>query len=473
MVKKNTKVAPPAGARDSKKTRDSFNNFMANLGIQSNNISSGATYAFNFLTKNRLLLEAMYRESWICGAAVDYVADDMTQGGIEINSTLQPEKVDQIHEAMEDLSIWPSLTSTIKWSRLYGSACALIMVEGQDLKTPLRLETVGPGQFKGLLPLDRWQLLPSIGNLIKDLSPQMGMPKFYDALPDAILPTLGRIHHSRVIRFDGIELPHYQKTIDNLWGESVLERLYDRLVAFDSTSQGIAQLVYRAYLRTLKVDGLREIIAAGGQAYQGLLKNIEMIRQFQSSEGITLLDKNDDFETHSYTFAGLDDALLQFGQQLSGALEMPLVRLFGQSPAGLNSTGESDLRTYYDGIRKKQNTRMRGPLKKILQMVSQSELGEPLPEGFSFTFNPLWQVTELEKSQIAAADTNSAVTAYESGLVQKDTALKELRQSSKTTGFWTNITDEEVQDAEDEPPPALAASDPDDGGAAAESVPGE
>jgi hypothetical protein len=35
--------------------------------------------------------------------------------------------------------------------------------------------------------------------------------------------------------------------------------------------------------------------------------------------------------------------LLQFAQQLSGALNIPLTRLFGQSPAGMNSTGEGDL----------------------------------------------------------------------------------------------------------------------------------
>jgi len=454
------KKAPIAGAKDSRKTRDSFANFTAALGIQANNISAGATYAFSFLTKNRLLLEAMYRDSWVCGMAVDVVADDMTQGGIEINSTMPPADVDRLQEAMEDLAIWQSLNSVIKWSRLYGSCLGVLLIEGQDMNTPLRIETVGKGQFKGILPMDRWQVLPSISNLIKDLGPNMGLPKFYRTVPDAILPDLGNIHHSRVIRLDGIELPHYQKTIDNLWGESVLERLYDRLVAFDSTTTGAAQLIYRAYLRTIKIDGLREIIAAGGEAYTGLLKNIEMIRQLQSSEGITLLDKEDEFETASYTFAGIDDVLLQFGQQLCGALEIPMVRMFGQSPAGLNSTGESDLVTYYDGIKKKQSTRLKSPVKKILQLVSLSEFGKPLPEGFGFTFVPLWQPTETEKSDIAAKDTNSVCQAFDAGIITKPTALKELKTVSRNTGMFTNISDEEVKDAENEPPPGFDETDP-------------
>lgn len=448
------KAAPIAGAKDSRKTRDSFANFTAALGLQANNISAGATYQFSFLTKNRLLLEAMYRDSWVCGMAVDVVADDMTQGGIEINSTMQPADVDRLQEAMEDLAIWQSLNSTIKWSRLYGSCLGVLLIDGQAMNTPLRIETVGKGQFKGILPMDRWQVNPSISNLIKDLGPNMGLPKYYQAVPDAILPNLGNIHHSRVIRLDGIELPHYQKTVDNLWGESVLERMYDRLVAFDSATTGAAQLIYKAYLRTIKIDGLREIIAAGGQSYTGLLKNIEMIRQLQSSEGITLLDKDDEFQTNAYSFAGLDTTLLQFGQQLCGALEIPMVRMFGQSPAGLNSSGESDLVTYYDGIKKKQSTRLRAPLKKILQLVSLSEFGKPLPEGFGFTFVPLWQPTEVEKSEIANRDTDSVTKAFDAGIISKPTALKELKTVSRNTGMFTNITDEDVTDAENEPPPA-------------------
>jgi len=81
-----------------------------------------------------------------------------------------------------------------------------------------------------------------------------------------------------------------------------------------------------------------------GRMYEALIKQIELIRLYQSNEGMTLMDAKDKFEAHQFSFAGLPDVLLQFGQQISGAIGIPLVRLFGQSPAGLNSTGESDTR---------------------------------------------------------------------------------------------------------------------------------
>jgi phage-related protein (TIGR01555 family) len=279
-----------------------------------------------------------------------------------------------------------------------------------------------------------------------------------------------RIHYSRVIRLDGVELPYWQKISENLWGQSVVERLFDRLIAFDSTTAGAAQLVYKAHLRTLAVDGLREVIGMGGPALEALIKNVDMIRRFQSNEGVTLIDAKDKFEAHQYSFSGLDNVLLQFGQQLSGATGIPLVRLFGQSPAGLNSTGESDVRNYYDNIKQQQERRLRLPLTRLLEVIVRSELGIEPPEGFQFGFNPLWQLSDTEKADIAQKTTQTVTGAYDDGLISQQTALKELRQSSHITGVWSNITDEMINEADDELPD-LTEMNPDDPNAGQETQP--
>src|SRR5579872_106979 len=134
-------VGIPAG-KMGKYAQDSFVNFLAGLGINTDNANSASSYAFNFLTKNRILLEAMYAGSWIVGAAVDIPADDMTKGGIEIQSTLDPSKGEELEEALEDLQIWKSINSCLKWSRLYGTCMGYIMIEGQNPKTPLKIDTV-------------------------------------------------------------------------------------------------------------------------------------------------------------------------------------------------------------------------------------------------------------------------------------------------------------------------------------------
>lgn len=432
---------------------DSFQNFEARVGLGTNNQASQFTYGFDFISRNRVQMEAMYRSSWIVGQAVDVVADDMTRAGVDVDADMDPGDRDKLTAAFESMALWDRINDTIKWSRLYGGALAVMLIDGQNPSTPLRPDSVHKDQFKGLYVLDRWLVQPTLDDLVTEMGPDMGQPRYYDVVADSMALKRQRIHYSRVLRIDGVELPYWQKISENLWGQSVIERLIDRLVAFDSTTIGAAQLVYKAHLRTLSIDKLREIIAAGGPAMEGLLKHVEMIRRFQSNEGLTLIDAKDTFEAHQYTFSGLDNVLMQFGQQLSGALQIPLVRLFGQSPAGLNSTGESDLRTYYDNIKQQQERRLRSPITRLFGVLVRSVLGNAPPEGFAYQFTSLWQLSDTEKANNAKTVTEAVTTALDAGLVDTATGMKELRASSHATGVFTSITDEQITEAENAPPP--------------------
>ncbi len=240
-------------------TADSFQNLIARVGADpgSGNQSAGAQYGFNPVTRYRTELEFAYRGSWIVRVAVDAVADDMTRAGIELGSELTPDEGDLLMRGMVQMSIWSRLNQAIKWANLYGGAMVVPIIDGQNTKEPLRLDSIKEGQFKGLLVLDRWMVQPSTNDLVnaEDLSngaapEDLGLPRFYDVgvgLQGVGAPYSGmQIHHSRALRIDGLDLPWWQKMAENYWGLSVVEPLYDRLVAFDSTTQGAAQLVYKA-----------------------------------------------------------------------------------------------------------------------------------------------------------------------------------------------------------------------------------
>lgn len=440
-------------------TRDSFQNFLTRTGVGTGNANDGATYGFNPVSRNRIRLENCYRGSWVAGVAIDAIAEDMTREGVEIQGEDKPDDLQALEMEVGRLQLWPQLCETIKWSRLYGGSIGYLMIDGQSADTPLRLDSVSKGQFRGILPLDRWMAQPSLTHLVTDLGPDFGKPKFYEVLPDAASGTIGRlkIHYSRVIRLEGVRLPYWQRVAEMLWGQSVLERLWDRMTAFDSTTAGAAQLVYKAHLRTYKIDKLRDIIATGGAALEGLVKQIQMIRAYQSNEGLTLMDKEDEFEAHQYTFSGLDDVLLQFGQQLSGATGIPLVRLFGQSPAGLNSTGEADLRTYYDNVHQKRETDLRPGVEKVYGLTYRSLFGRPPPKTFSIVFAPLWQLSDEQKADITNTVAAAIVAVHDSQITKRATALRELKQLSHVTGYFSNISDEEIAEAESDPAPTPEA----------------
>src|SRR5580698_2676440 len=164
---------------------DSLQNFAANLGIGLPNQLSGSTYGFNPITRNRTLLEWIMRGTWLGGVAVRVVAEDMTRAGVDIRGDVDPQDIEHLERAAVTFNVWKEVCDTISWARLYGGCICVMLIDGQDMATPLNLGSVGKGQFKGLLTLDRWMVDPSLNELVTEYGPDLGMPKFYTVLATA------------------------------------------------------------------------------------------------------------------------------------------------------------------------------------------------------------------------------------------------------------------------------------------------
>jgi hypothetical protein len=467
-------------------TRDSFQNFEAAVGLGTNNQMASSRYGYNPLTRNRQELEFMYRGSWIVRQAVSVPADDMTRAGVEFSGLGEDEQGNLrnpviLQNALDRLDVWGKLASTIRWARLYGGAIAVILIEGHDLSQSLDITTVTKGQFKGLLPIDRWALTPST-QLVTELGPDFGKPAGYAVIAgqSSGMEVAGRwIHHTRVVRLEGNDLPYYQRQAEMGWGMSVVETFHDRLVAYDSTTLGMAQMVYKAHLRTLKMKDLRKNIATGGAPFAAALTQVDMIRRYQSNEGMTLIDAEDEVKADSYTFGGLSDVLVQMSQQIAGAIDMPIVKLFGMSPAGF-STGEADLRSYNDNIHLSQERDLRRPMEIIARVTFQSEFGEAPPAEFGFVFSSLYGLNAVEKSTIASNTATAIAAAEGTGALTPSMVARELRKSGETTGIFLTITDDDIARLEksetdepvaDPPGPDLTASLNEDEGANPISAP--
>lgn len=396
---------------------------------------------------NEAYLNHIYQNNWIVGTAIDVVANDMTRAGIQLTGDLEPNQSKAIQTQMTRAGVWLKLNEAIRYARLYGGAVAAIVIDGQDPSTPFRLDTVLKGSFKGLRVYDRYGVNPST-NLIQD-GINAGTPDSYTDVQNSKITW----HHSRIVRLIGTPLPPRMAQSNQYWGDSVLARILDRVDFFNQATEGAAQLVNKAHLRTVSVEGLREVLAAGGKQEENLKRSFELLNEQQKLCGLTILDKKDMFATNSYSFGGLSDMMLQFAQQLSGGLRIPLTILLGQSPAGLNSTGESDTRMYYDGVFSQQESSLREGLTRILRTLHKSVLGVDPSDEFDFNFTPLWQTSQTEKAQIANLISTQILNAYSAGVLDQSSALRELKESSENTGVFGTITDEQIQEAEIEPPP--------------------
>jgi hypothetical protein len=108
------------------------------------------------------------------------------------------------------------------------------------------------------------------------------------------------------------------------------------------------------------------------------------------------MDTEDEFMRDTLSFGGVSDVLHQFMMMLSASTGYPMTRLFGVSPAGLNSTGDSDTYQYYDMVRSKQQNELLPILERLVHIVSEwQNVEEPKIE-----FNPLEQMTEKEQAEL-------------------------------------------------------------------------
>lgn len=435
-------------------TLDSFSNPFTRLGVGQTNLLEAAEYPLTRLTQNYSLLNSLYRNDWIARRVIDTIPEDMLKNWFDLQSQLTPDQISQFDAIVRKTHLKRQLLEGLRWGRLFGGAAGIIVIEGQEdmLDQPLDLDTILPDQYKGLIIADRWSGVYPDSGLVQDLGdPDFGTPEYYTfSMSETDIAYGVRVHHSRVIRFMGRDLPYIERTAENYWGMSELEHVYTELNKRNTTSENIAQLIFQANIRTYKMADLGQMLAATQPEIQKRLYQVMAMQNFLlSNMGMNVMDKEDSLETHQYTFAGLNDIYESFMLDISGASEIPATRLFGRSPAGLNSTGESDLTNYYDKIKQDQESDLRPVLEKLLPILCISVWGM-VPDDLDFTFNPVRDTSEEERADLIQQGSAAIVSVFQSGLISQKTALKELRQSGATYGMWSNITDEDIDNADDQ-----------------------
>lgn len=433
-----------------KRALDGYSNVPANLGAGANNLVQTANYVMERFTWDYYTLNILFRDNWIAKAIIEKPANEMLKNGFSIHSQIEPDKIDKIMNIWQKTKTQNKFLKCLKWARLYGGCLLIPMIENQgDLSKPLDYETIMPDSYKGCFTIDRWSgVSPSIELVDNITDPDFGQPEYYDVSDNTTGKTF-RIHHSRVIKMIGREMPYWEEIAETYWGASELEHVYTELKKRDDTSANISFLIFLANIRVFKMDGMSQMLSIGDQqAAQRVYETMKTMNHLMCNTGTLAIDKEEDFAMHGYSFTGINDVYESFMLDISGAAEIPVDKLFGRSPSGFNSGAET-LQNYYDTIDEKRETYVREPLEKIVKIITMSALGE-IPDDIEIDFNPVRRPSDLEKSDIAQKNAQPIFDAYAGGLIGKGTALKELKQQSDITGLWTNITDEMIQEAYNE-----------------------
>lgn len=437
----------PKGGQQNIATTDAFSNPIFRLGYGSQSPLEATEYPLTRMTDNYALLNSLYRDNWVVQNVVGLMVDDMLREWYKIRGSISPDLLDELERVERVTKVREKLNLGLRWGRLYGGAAGLILIKGQEgmLDKPLDLDTIMPGTFAGLMILDRWMgIVPDMG-LVQDIGdPDFGLPEYY-TINDSTGHVVAKVHHSRVVRFTGRDLPEIERIAEVYWGESEVEALYKDVVAHDNVSANMAALTFRANINTMEVQNLEQLFSLGSVEQQKRFWNVMQAQSVMMSNfGFQLVNKGDQMKNTQYTFTGLQEVYESMCLNLCGASHYPMTKLFGRSPSGMNATGESDLQNYYDYVDSQREAKVRPALEKLLPIMAVSAWGQ-IPDNLQIYFPPLWTPTAKEVADIAKSKAEAIVSTYQAGLLNVDTAQKELKRLEDETGMWGSLTDEEIK----------------------------
>lgn len=420
--------------------QDAFSNPIYRLGYLSQSPLEATQYPMTRLTQDHMLLNSLFRSSWIVQNIISMIPEDMTRKWYKLMGKL-PGPLSRLRQAEQHAHLRQALTEGCKWGRLYGGAAGIILLRGQEtrLHEPLDCQSLLPDCFQGLYIVDRWSGITPSTQLVTDKNdPDLGLPAWYDVrTPDGT--AIQQVHHSKVIRFTGRQLPFDERVAEQYWGASEIEAIYEELVKRDNISHNMAALTFRACRDYLEMDNADQIFSIGGAEQQRRLWNVLQAQSvLDSNFGVRVVNKGDTMHNTQYSFHGLPDIYESVMLDVAGAARIPVTKLFGREPAGLNATGYSDLRNYYDYIDQLRESVLRPILLRLLPILTISAWGQPV-EGLEISFDPLWTPTAAELAEITDKKTKAILQVFQAGLLDKQQAQKELSRLQEETGLFGQI----------------------------------
>ena len=423
--------------------RDRLTNLVAQLGTQRDK-AAHSVYSLPFIDDEQL--SNAYRGAWMPRKIVDIPALDACRKWRAWQA--DNDQIEAIEAEENRLNLRRNLIALLKRARLYGGAALYIGTRDLDPSQPLNVQRIGKGGLQHLTLMTRRQLHP--GDRDDDpMSPNFGKPQWYE-VRGAKSATV-RIDPSRLVIMTGGELPDADMERGTFgWGDSVLMPVFDAVRNADSTMGNIASLIFEAKIDVFRIPNFMDCVGDAGYRSK-LLERFSLAATAKGINGALLLDKEEEYDSKSPSFATLPELIDRFLQAVSGASDIPATRLLGQSPAGLSSTGESDTRNYYDRIQSMQELEVQPAMAILDECLIRSALGTRPPE-VHYIWRPLWQSTAKEQADIGKTTADTIKTLSDTRLFPDEALSKAatnmLVENSVMPGLEAAIAefDEELPD---------------------------
>lgn len=261
-----------------------------------------------------------------------------------------------------------------------------------------------------------------------------------------------RIHASRLMFFISRKVPDMLKPAYAFGGLSLSQMAKPYIDNWLRARQSVSDLIHSFSVLGLKTN-LSAILIGG--ATDEMYKRAELFNQARDNRGMLIIDKDtEELFNVSTPLSTLDMLQAQAQEQMAAVTGIPLVKLLGITPSGLNASSDGEIRVFYDWIQAQQEADFNPHLDRLLNIVQLSLFGEIDPE-ISFQWVPLWTMNETELSACRKTEADTAIAYINAGVISPEEERVRLA-SEKQSAYAALDLDEDVpelpdDDGEEEP----------------------
>jgi Uncharacterized protein conserved in bacteria len=355
---------------------------------------------------------------------IDADGDGDVDGGLE-------DKIEQIEAALDEFKVRDLFRQISEVDGFFGRAqLSINMTNDTDEKRQLPLivdkATIAKGSLKNFVVVEPIWTTPYNYN-----STDPTRPDFYK--PRAWFVIGKRVHASRLLTFISREVADILKPAYNFGGLSLSQLMDPSVFQWLRTRNSVSDLIHNFSVMCLKTD-MAEVLQGTAGAGSGLLDRAKLFTQTRDNQGLTLLDKDrEELAQVAVPLANLDKLQAQAQEHMAAPSHIPLVKLTGITPAGLNANSEGEIKVWYDWIRAYQLFFFAPHLKHVIDILQLHLFGE-IDEAIGFTFVPLNSPTVKELSEIRKADAETDQIYITNGVVSPEES-RERVASDPMSGY--------------------------------------
>lgn len=432
--------------------QDGYTNLLNKYGTAQDN-SMAYNYEQEPITTDMELIR-LYEGNGLFSKIIDRPAEEAVKHGLDID--YGDEKIaEYVEERLDELDFEDKFATAEKWARLYGGALIVMLCDdGGSLEEPLDYDKVRTIEelrvFERAIVQEDYYGLYQTKMIFSNSDLPIGQPEFYHI--NSIYGSF-TVHYTRCLIFRNGRLPEQTtNSIYRHWGMPEHVKIKQALRECMTSHSNGTKLLERSVQAIYKMKNLATLLSSDegeGKVLQRL-QVIDMARGILNSMAIDAEGEDYDFKT--LQMAGVKDVVDTTCNMLSAVTNIPQTILFGRSPAGMNSTGDSDLENYYNLVENIQKQNMKANVRTVINLILKQGMYEGDIEAipkFKVKFSALWSISDSEQADIEQKKAQTEQTKAQIAQTYIDAGVLDASEVRKSLSLNGDFVIEDLIDEDD------------------------